>query len=180
MRAMFIDLDLDVVRRLMDTNFWGTVYCTKYALPYLLESKGSVVGVISTAGYLGLPGRTGYSASKFAIRGFLNTLRVEHRYDGLHVMVFAPGFTASNIRNVALLADGSPQGMTPRNEENMMTAERVAQRMAYGLRVRKNELLLTPVGKITKFFTFALPRFVEWCEYNMMAKEPESPIKRNN
>ena len=180
MRAMFNDLDLDVVRRLMDTNFWGTVYCTKYALPYLLESKGSVVGVISTAGYLGLPGRTGYSASKFAIRGFLNTLRVEHRYDGLHVMVFAPGFTASNIRNVALLADGSPQGMTPRNEEKMMTAERVAQRLAYGLKRRKNEMLLTPVGKITKFFTFALPKFVEWVEYNMMAKEPESPIKRNN
>lgn len=178
MRAMFNDLDLDVIRRLMDTNFWGTVYCTKYALPYLLESKGSVVGVISTAGYLGLPGRTGYSASKFAIRGFLSTLRVEHRYDGLHVMVFAPGFTASNIRNTALLADGSPQGMTPRNEDKMMTAERVAQRMAYGLRFRKNEMLLTPVGKITKFFTFALPRFSEWCEYKLMAKEPESPIKK--
>ena len=178
MRAMFIDLDLDVIKRLMDTNFWGTVYCTKYALPHLLESKGSVVGVISTAGYLGLPGRTGYSASKFAIRGFLSTLRVEHRYDGLHVMVFAPGFTASNIRNTALLADGSPQGTTPRNESKMMTAERVAQRMAYGLRFRKNEMLLTPVGKITKFFTFALPRFSEWCEYKLMAKEPESPIKK--
>ena len=73
MRAMFLDLDLDVIKRLMDTNFWGTIYCTKFALPYLLESKGSVVGVISTAGYLGLPGRTGYSASKFAIRGFLST-----------------------------------------------------------------------------------------------------------
>ena len=180
MRAMFIDLDLKVIKRLMDTNFWGTIYCTKYALPYLLESKGSVVGVISTAGYLGLPGRTGYSASKFAIRGFLSTLRVEHRYDGLHVMVFAPGFTASNIRNMALLADGSPQGMTPRNEEKMMTAERVAQRLAYGLKRRKNEMLLTPIGKITKFFTFALPKFSEWCEYKMMAKEPESPIKRNN
>lgn len=178
MRAMFIDLDLDVVKRLMDVNFWGTIYCTKYALPYLLESRGSVVGVISTAGYLGLPGRTGYSASKFAIRGFLNTLRVEHRYDDLHVMVFAPGFTASNIRNVALLADGSPQGMTPRNEEKMMTAERVAQRLAYGLKCRKNEMLLTPVGKITKFFTFALPKFVEWMEYKMMANEPESPIKK--
>lgn len=178
MRAMFIDLDLDVIKRLMDTNFWGTIYCTKYALPYLLESKGSVVGVISTAGYLGLPGRTGYSASKFAIRGFLNTLRVEHRYDGLHVMVFAPGFTASNIRNMALLADGSHQGMTPRNEDKMMTAERVAQRMAYGLRCRKNEMLLTPVGKITKFFTFALPKFSEWCEYKLMAKEPESPMKK--
>ncbi len=178
MRAMFIDLDLDVSRRLMDTNFWGTVYCTKYALPYLLESKGSVVGVISTAGHIGLPGRTGYSASKFAIRGFLNTLRVEHRYDGLHVMVFAPGFTASNIRNVALLADGSPQGMTPRNEEKMMTAERVAKRMAYGLRHHKNEMLLTPMGKMTKFFNFVLPKFVEWVEYKMMAKEPESPIKK--
>jgi len=178
MRAMFIDLDLDVIRRLMDTNFWGTVYCTKYALPYLLESKGSVVGVISTAGHIGLPGRTGYSASKFAIRGFLNTLRVEHRYDGLHVMVFAPGFTASNIRNVALLADGSPQGMTPRNENKMMTAEKVARRMAYGLRLRKNEMLLTPMGKMTKFFNFVLPKFVEWVEYKMMAKEPESPIKK--
>ena len=180
MRAMFIDLDLDVIKRLMDTNFWGTVYCTKYALPYLLESKGSVVGVISTAGYLGLPGRTGYSASKFAIRGFLNTLRVEHRYDGLHVMVFAPGFTASDIRNKALLADGTPQGKTPRDEKKMMTAEKVAKKMALGLKFRKNEMLLTPVGKITKFFTFALPKFSEWCEYKLMAKEPESPIKKNN
>lgn len=180
MRAMFVDLDLDVVRRLMDTNFWGTVYCTKYALPYILKTHGSIVGVISTAGHIGLPGRTGYSASKFAIRGFLNTLRVEHRYDGLHVMVFAPGFTASNIRNVALLADGSPQGMTPRNENKMMTAEKVARRMAYGLRHRKNEMILTPIGKMTKFFNFVLPKFVEWVEYTMMAKEPESPIKRNN
>ena len=178
MRATFQELDLNVIRRLMDTNFWGTVYCTKYALPYLLESKGSVVGVISTAGHIGLPGRTGYSASKFAIRGFLNTLRVEHRYDGLHVMVFAPGFTASNIRNVALLADGSPQGMTPRNEEKMMSAEKVAKRMAYGLRLRKNEMILTPMGKMTKFFNFALPKFVEWVEYKMMAKEPESPIRK--
>ena len=90
MRALFKDLDLNVIRRLMDVNFWGTVYCTKFALPYLLESKGSVVGVISTAGYKGLPGRTGYSASKFAINGFLDTLRSEHLYDGLHVMIYAP------------------------------------------------------------------------------------------
>ena len=178
MRAMFVDLDLDVIRRLMDTNFWGTVYCTKYAMPYLLESKGSVVGVISTAGYLGLPGRTGYSASKFAIRGFLSTLRVEYRYTGLHVMVFAPGFTSSNIRNTALLADGSIQGKTPRDEKKMMTAEKVAEKMAYGLKHRKKEMLLTPVGKITKFFTYAMPDFSEWCEYRVMAKEPDSPLKK--
>ncbi len=178
MRAMFNDLDLDVIRRLVDTNFWGTVYCTKYALPYLLESKGSVVGVVSIAGFIGLPGRTGYAASKFAIRGFLDTLRVEHRYDGLHVMVFAPGFTASNIRNVALLADGSPQGMTPRNEDKMMSAEKVAKKLARGLKSRKKEMVLTPTGKMTKFFDFYFPHFVEWAEYRMMAKEPDSPIKK--
>lgn len=90
MRALFKELDLSVIRCLMDTNFYGTVYCTKYALPYLLEAKGSVVGIISTAGFVGLPARTGYSASKFAIRGFLETLRMEHLYDDLHVMILLP------------------------------------------------------------------------------------------
>jgi len=71
MRALFEEVDLQVIRRLMDTNFWGTVYCSKYALPYLLRSKGSLVGISSVAGYKGLPGRTGYSSSKFAMQGFL-------------------------------------------------------------------------------------------------------------
>lgn len=102
MRAMFKDLDLSILKRSMDVNFWGTVYCTKYAIPYLLASKGSVVGVISIAGFKGLPARTGYSSSKFAINGFLDALRVEHLYDGLHVMTFAPGYTASNVRFSAM------------------------------------------------------------------------------
>ena len=117
MRALLKDLELSVIHSLMEVNFWGTVNCTKFALPYLLKSKGSVVGVISIAGFIGLPGRTGYSASKFAIRGFLNTLRVEHLNDGLHVMIFAPGYIATDIRKKALMADGSEQGSTPRNEE---------------------------------------------------------------
>ena len=158
MRAVFKDLDLNVMRSLMDTNFWGTVYCTKYALPYLLESKGTVVGVISTAGYVGLPARTAYSASKFAVRGFLETLRIEHLYDGLHVMVFAPGFTTSNIRNVALTADGSPQGETPRNEEKMMSAERVARILARGIARRRTQMVLTPLGKATLFVSRNMPR----------------------
>ena len=98
MRALLEDLEPAVLRKVMDVNFWGTVYCSKYALPYLLESKGSLVGVISIAGFIGLPGRTGYAASKFAVRGFLNTVRIENMKKGLHVMVAAPGFTASNIR----------------------------------------------------------------------------------
>ena len=178
MRAMFRDLDLSVIKTLMDVNFWGTVYCTKYALPYLLESKGSVVGVISIAGYAGLPGRTGYSSSKYAIRGFLDTLRIEHLYDGLHVMVFAPGFTASNVRNAALTADGSQQGKTPRDEGKMMTAERVAEYLASGLERRKNEMILTPIGKLTVFLHNILPRLTDRLEFSDMAKEPDSPFHR--
>ncbi|MBR3914259.1 MAG: SDR family oxidoreductase [Bacteroidales bacterium] len=178
MRAVFKDLDLTVMKSLMDTNFWGTVYCTKYALPYLLKSKGSVVGVISTAGYVGLPARTGYSASKFAVRGFLETLRIEHLYDGLHVMIFAPGFTTSNIRNVALTADGTPQGETPRNEERMMSAERVARIMARGIMKKKTHMVLTPLGKATLIANRRLPRMADRMEYKMMANEPDSPLKK--
>ena len=178
MRAMFRDLDLSVIKTLMDVNFWGTVYCTKYALPFLLQSKGSVVGVISIAGFAGLPGRTGYASSKYAIRGFLDTLRIEHLYDGLHVMVFAPGFTASNVRNAALTADGSQQGKTPRDEGKMMTAERVAEYLASGLERRKNEMILTPIGKLTVFMHNILPRLTDRLEFSYMAKEPDSPFHR--
>ncbi len=178
MRAMFRDLDLSVIKSLMDVNFWGTVYCTKYALPYLLEAKGSVVGVISIAGYAGLPGRTGYSSSKYAIRGFLDTLRIEHLYDGLHVMIFAPGFTASNVRNAALTADGSRQGKTPRDEGKMMTAERCAEYLAKGLRKRKSEMILTPVGKATVLLHNIFPRLTDRLEFSYMAKEPDSPFHK--
>ena len=180
MRAMFKDLDLSVIHRLMDVNFWGTVYCTKYALPYLLESKGSVVGVISTAGYKGLPGRTGYSASKFAINGFLDTLRSEHLYDGLHVMIYAPGFTASNIRKTALMADGSFQGETPREEGKMMTSERVGEIMLNHIRKRSRRATLTFTGKLLLVLTRLFPTITDHMEYWYMAREPDSPFKRRS
>jgi dehydrogenase/reductase SDR family protein 7B len=85
MRALFEEVDFDVIRKLMDTNFWGTVYCSRFALPYLLKSKGSLVGVSSIAGYKGLPGRTGYSSSKFAMQGLLEVIRTENMKKGLHV-----------------------------------------------------------------------------------------------
>lgn len=178
MRALFKDCDLSVIKSLMDVNFWGTVYCTKFALPYLLASRGSVVGVISIAGFAGLPGRTGYSSSKYAIRGFLDTLRIEHLYDGLHVMIFAPGFTASNVRNAALTADGSHQGSTPRDEGKMMSAEECAMHLAKGLRRRKSEVILTPIGKLTVFMHNILPRLTDRLEFNYMAKEPGSPFHK--
>lgn len=178
MRALFKDLDLSVIKKLMDVNFWGTVFCTKYALPYLLKSKGSVTGVISIAGYTGLPGRTGYSASKYAIRGFLETLRVENLKTGLHVLVAAPGFTSSNIRNVALTEDGSKQGNTPRDEAKMMSSEEVAERIIKAIIKRKRSLILTfTEGKLTVFLKKFFPALIDKLAYNHMAKEPDSPFK---
>ena len=178
MRALFIDLQLDVMRRLMDTNYWGTVYCTKYAIPHLLKSGGSLVGVISIGGYIGMPGRSGYAASKFAVRGFLDTIRVENRKTGLHVLVVAPGFTTSNIRRAALLADGSPQGETPRDEDHMMSAEKVASLVYKAVVKRKRQLVLTFFqGKLTVLVGKIFPRLVDKQVYRTFAKEPDSPLK---
>ena len=177
MRAMFRDLDLKVIERLMAVIFWGTVYCTKYALPYLLESRGQVVGVISIAGYSALPARTGYSCSKFAIRGFLDTLRIEHLHDGLGVLIFAPGYTESNVRNAALVADGSAQGKTPLEEGKLMSAERCAEHLAKGLRQRRSEMILTPLGKATVLMHRLFPRLTDRMTYRFIAREADSPFK---
>lgn len=177
MRAIFNDMELEVLEKVMAINFYGTVYCTKYALPHILKAKGSVVGVSSIAGYVGLPARTGYSASKYAMQGFLDALRTENLKTGLHVMVACPGFTASNIRNTALSADGSAQGETPREEANMMTAEEVANYIVKGVEKKKRTLVLTSQGKLVVFLSKFFPKFVEKQVFNHMAKEADSPIK---
>ncbi len=177
MRATFEEVDLSVMKKLMDVNFWGTVYCTKFALPYLLKSKGSVVGISSIAGYKGLPARAGYSASKFAMNGFLETLRIENMKKGLHVLICAPGFTASNIRNTALTKDGSAQSESPLDESKLMTAEQVAAEVISGIKKRKKILTLTFIGKLTVLLNKFIPSFMDGMVYNRMAKEPDSPLK---
>ena len=177
MRAMFKDLDLKVLHSLMDVNYWGTVYCTKHALPYLLASKGSVVGVISIAGYSALPARTGYSSSKYAIRGFLDTVRIEHLKDGLHVLVFAPGYTASNVRKAALVADGSAQGQTPLDENGLMSAEDCALYLAKALRKRKSHMTLTPLGKATVLAHNLFPNLTDRLTYWYISREKDSPFQ---
>ncbi|WP_161890724.1 SDR family oxidoreductase [Pontibacter russatus] len=177
MRALFEEVDLDVIRKVMDINFWGTVYSTKFALPYILERRGSIIGISSIAGYRGLPARTGYSASKFAMHGFLETLRTELLHKGVHVMVACPGFTASNIRNTALAANGQQQGESPREEGNMMTAEEVAERILKATQQRKRDLVMTFQGKLTVFLNKWLPGLTDKLVYNVMAKEKDSPLK---
>jgi len=177
MRALFDVVDLNVLRSVINTNFWGTVYCTKYALPYIIQEKGSIVGISSIGGIKGLPGRTGYSASKFAIQGFLECLRIENLKKGLHVLVAHPGFTESNIRITSLTKDGTQQGESPRDEKNLMTAKEVAKHIYIAVKKRKKRLTLTFEGKaitlLNKFFPFWLDKIV----YRDFAKEPDSPFK---
>jgi NADP-dependent 3-hydroxy acid dehydrogenase YdfG len=177
MRAAFMDVELKVIHRLMDVNFWGTVYCTKYALPYLIAQKGSLIGVSSVAGFHGLPGRTGYSASKFAIHGLLETIRIENLKKDLHVMVIAPGFTTTAIRRHALLADGSEQGESPRDEHKLMPPEYVAKWVLRGIRRKKRNKLLTWDGRLTALFQRIIPGVVDRAYYYEMSREPKSPVK---
>jgi short-subunit dehydrogenase len=177
MRALFNDLDLKVIKYLMDINFWGTVYCTKYALPYILNQNGSIVGVASAGGIKGLPARTGYSASKFAMNGFMQSLRTENLKNGLHVLMAFPGFTASNIRNTALGADGNQQGESPRNENKMMTAEKVAEHIYIAVKKKKSKIILTFESKTINFLNKFCSASLDKLIYKIMAKEPDSPFK---
>ncbi|WP_411275102.1 SDR family oxidoreductase [Daejeonella sp.] len=177
MRALFADVDLQVLRNLMDVNFWGAVYCTKYALSELLKNQGSVVGVSSIAGYKGLPGRTGYSSSKFALNGFLESLRVENLKNGLHVMVASPGFTASNIRYSALGKDGSTQGDTSMDEGKMMSSGEVAAIIADGVEKRKRSLIMTGQGKLTVLLNKLLPSYLDGLVYKHFTKEKDPLIR---
>ena len=176
MRGLFEDTSLGVLRQLMNTNFWGTVYCTHYALPHILKNNGSVVGISSIGGFQGLPGRTGYSSSKFAMHGFLETLRVEHMKNGLHVMIAAPGFTSTNVRKAALGPDGQSQGESPRDENKMMSPERVARIIAKGVKRRKRLIIITLEGKLTVFIRRLAPKLIDKITYRVMSREPDSPF----
>ncbi|MCX6291968.1 MAG: SDR family oxidoreductase [Bacteroidetes bacterium] len=178
MRALFEQADLSVLKKLMDTNFWGTVYCTKHALPHLLRSKGSVVGISSIAGKKGLPGRSGYSASKFAIEGFLESLRVENLKKDLHVLVACPGFTASGIRESSLTSDGSKQATSPRDEKKMMTPEVVAEHVYKAVVKRKRDLILTVNGRLTVWLDKFFPSLLDSMVFNHLAKEKDSPFHK--
>jgi len=161
MRALFKDTDLDTLKRVMDINFWGTVYCTKFALDSILKNKGSIVGMSSVAGYRGLPGRSGYSASKFAVNGWMEALRTELLETGVNVMWVCPGFTNSNIRNAALDKNAKPQGESPLKEEKLMSAEECAQHIIKAIEKRKRTLVLTFTGKETVYMNKFFPSLTD-------------------
>ena len=177
MRALFEDVDMDVIRKVMDINFYGVLYATKYCLPEIIRNKGSVIGISSIAGYRGLPARTGYSSSKFALNGFLEVLRTEMLKRDVHVMTACPGFTTTNIRKRSLTKDGSLQGDSPRDETKMMTAEECAVHIYNATIKRKKILVLTAQGKLTVFLNKWLPGLTDKLVYNVFAREANSPLK---
>jgi short-subunit dehydrogenase len=177
MRALFDEVDLNVVKKVMDINFYGVLYATKYCLPEIKKNKGSVIGISSIAGFRGLPARTGYSASKFALNGFLEVLRTELLKTGVHVLTACPGFTASNIRIRSLTKDGTTQNESPRDENKMMTAEECARRIYNATVKRKRTLILTTQGKLVVWLNKWLPALADKMVYNVMAKEKNAPIR---
>lgn len=178
MRSMLVDTDPAVIQKVMDINFMGTVYATRYALPYIQQTKGSIVGISSIAGYRGLPVRSGYSASKFAMNGFLEAVRTELLHSGVHVLTACPGFTTSNIRVSALDAHGQAKGETMRDEDTMMSAEECADHILRAVKQRKRELILTTQGKLTVFINKWLPALADKLVFNTLAKEKDSPLKK--
>ena len=177
MRALFDESDLDIFKKVMDINFYGTVYATKYALPHILKSKGSIVGVSSINGHRGTPARSAYTASKYAMEGFFEALRTEVMKKGVHILVVSPGFTGTNIRNAALNKDGQEQGESPRDEDKMMSAETVARKILNGIRHKKRDIVLTTQGKLIVFLNKWVPGWMDKKVYEHMAKEKDSPFK---
>jgi short-subunit dehydrogenase len=161
MRALLKETETDVIKKVMDINFYGTVYCTKYALASIVEKKGVIVGVSSIAGYRGLPGRSGYSASKYAVQGWLESIKTELMDDGVHVMWVCPGFTTSNIRNAALNNEGKSHGETPMDEGKMMSSEECAEHILKAIQKRKRTLVLTFTGKRTVFMQKFFPKLAD-------------------
>lgn len=171
MRAILKDVSLDAIRKVMDINFYGAVYCTKYALESIIERKGTIVGVSSIAGYRGLPGRSGYSASKYALQGWLEAVKTELLHDGVHVMWVCPGFTTSNIRNAALNKDAESHGETPMDEGSMMSADECAGHILRAVKKKKRTLVLTFTGKRTVFLNKFFPGLADKLVYKFFFKD---------
>ena len=171
MRALVQDTSYATLQQVMDINFWGTVYCTKTALSSIQKNKGVIVGVSSIAGYRGLPGRSGYSASKFALNGWLEALKTELYGSGTHVMWVCPGFTSSNIRNAALDKNAKAQGESPMDEGSMMSSAQCAAHIIHAIDKRKRSLVLTFTGKRTVFMNKYFPAWADKLVHHFFFKD---------
>jgi short-subunit dehydrogenase len=161
MRSLVEDVDTEIIQRVMGVNFFGSIYCTKAAIPSIKNTKGIIVGVSSIAGYRGLPGRSAYSASKHALNGWLEALKLELKHYGVHVMWVAPGFVKSSIRSTALNKEGGKVNNSTLEEDKLMTAEQCAVIIAKAIEKRKRSVTMTFLGKMTVFLNRFFPKMAD-------------------
>ncbi|MES2413341.1 MAG: SDR family oxidoreductase [Pseudomonadota bacterium] len=153
--------DLAWYEQLMRINLWGSVWCTHAALPWLKQSRGSIVAVSSLAGLVGVPGRTAYSASKFAMTGFFEALRAELKTAGVSVTTAYPGVVATNIRHRGLNAAGIAAGFSGLKEDGAMSVEECARLIIKGMDNRQREVVMTARGKLGRWLKLIAPGRVE-------------------
>lgn len=175
-RATVSEVSMEVLREVMEVNFWGAVHTIKAALPWVQAAKGWIVGVSSIAGFRGLPARSGYSASKFALNGFLEALRTELYGTGVSVLIAAPGFTRSEIRERALTAEGTLQGESPLPESQLMSPEAVAEAIYRAMLRRRKYLILTAQGRLTVWLNRFVPGWLDALVYRHFQRERGSPL----
>jgi short-subunit dehydrogenase len=162
MWAKFADIDdVSVLERIMQVNYMGAVYCTHHALPYLMKTKGRIIGIASLTGLVGVPTRTGYAASKHAMRGFFDSLRIELADSGVTVTMVYPGFVATGIRENATGADGKPAKIDPVNKDSVMSVEECAGIILRAIESRQREEIMTLKGKVGQWLKLIAPSFVD-------------------
>ncbi len=153
--------NLDILEKIMQVNYFGSVYCTYYALPYLKISHGQIVGVSSLTGKTGVPTRSGYGASKHAMAGFFDTLRIELKSSGVDVTMIYPGFVSTEVRERAFGGDGKPLGKSPVKEGQVMTSQECVKQMIPAIEKRKRELVMTFRGKAGLWLKMIAPGLVD-------------------
>ncbi|MEI6619309.1 MAG: SDR family oxidoreductase [Betaproteobacteria bacterium] len=163
--------DLQWYERLMQINLWGSVWCTHAALPYLKARKGRIVAVSSLAGLIGVPGRTAYSASKFAMTGFFEALRAELVHAGVSVTVAYPGVVLTQIRYHGYNAKGERAGHSGLREDGAMTVGHCVRLIVTGMQDRQREVVMTTTGKIGRFLKLIAPGLVERMAMNALKDE---------
>lgn len=162
MWTLFEDIeDISIFEQLIKLNYLGCVYCTYYAIPYLKKTKGLIVGISSLAGLTGVPARTAYSASKHALFGFFDSLRIELKDTGVAVTMIAPDFVLSEMHKRALTGSGDSLGKSPLQESKIMTAEKCAS-LILGAMEKRDRILITSLrGKLGRWMKLILPSVVD-------------------
>jgi NAD(P)-dependent dehydrogenase (short-subunit alcohol dehydrogenase family) len=149
--------DLSIFERMMQVNYLGSVYCTWHALPHLKRTRGRIVGVSSLTGKTGVPTRSGYAASKHAMAGFFDSLRIELAGSGVTVTMVYPGFVATGIRERAFGGDGRPLGTSPVREGEVMRVETCARLILDAAAHRRRELVMTGRGRVGMWLKLVAP-----------------------